>query len=85
LSDEKVRVSSGFGLLVATCSPRQGVQADQRGRNEGRRKYVIPDVTLINQDRQKVGLVDLLEGKPVLVDFIYGPVPPSARSSRRVM
>lgn len=35
--------------------------------------YSIPDVTLINQDREEVNLKDFLNsGKPVLLDFIYG-------------
>ena len=37
-------------------------------------KYDIPDVTLINQNRQKVKLVDFImkSEKPVVLDFIYG-------------
>lgn len=35
--------------------------------------YVVPDVVLINQDREEVRLVDLMNtDKPVLLDFIYG-------------
>jgi protein SCO1/2 len=35
--------------------------------------YSIPDVTLINQDREEVNLKDFLNsGKPILLDFIYG-------------
>lgn len=36
-------------------------------------KYIVPDVTLINQDGDKVRLKSLLEtDHPVVVDFIYG-------------
>jgi protein SCO1/2 len=36
-------------------------------------RYVIPDVTLINQDGKRVKLLSLVNsGKPVVVDFIYG-------------
>lgn len=36
-------------------------------------KYMVPDVTLINQDGDKVRLKSLLEtDHPVVVDFIYG-------------
>lgn len=35
--------------------------------------YVVPDVVLTNQDRERVHLVELLASKkPVLIDFIYG-------------
>ena len=35
--------------------------------------YTVPEVVLVNQDREKVRLVELLDsGKPVLLDFIYG-------------
>jgi len=35
--------------------------------------YTVPDVVLVNQDRQMVHLRELLSGnKPVMLDFIYG-------------
>jgi protein SCO1/2 len=35
--------------------------------------YSVPDVVLVNQDRQKVRLPELLSAdKPVMLDFIYG-------------
>lgn len=35
--------------------------------------YTVPDVNLINQDREEVNLKDFLNsGKPVLLDFIFG-------------
>ncbi len=34
---------------------------------------MVPDVTLLNQDREKIRLVDILNiDKPVFLDFIYG-------------
>lgn len=63
------------GLLVAMTllASAGGAQADQKRYKRSEEKYVIPDVTLIDQARQKVRLVDLLNAeKPVLVDFIYG-------------
>jgi protein SCO1/2 len=48
-------------------------QAEERRYQRSEESYTIPDVTLIDQDRQKVRLVELLNAdKPVLVDFIYG-------------
>lgn len=36
-------------------------------------RYAVPDVTLVNQDGQRVRLRDLIDGgKPVVLDFIYG-------------
>jgi protein SCO1/2 len=36
-------------------------------------EYTIPDVTLINQDSERVQLVELINSnKPVLLDFIFG-------------
>jgi len=36
-------------------------------------KYIIPDVTLVNQNRSKVKLRNLLDSdNPVMLDFIYG-------------
>lgn len=36
-------------------------------------EYSIPDVTLINQDRNKINLKDFLNSdKPVVLDFIFG-------------
>lgn len=70
-----------FGVLVV-CGLLAGVTlltaagsawAEEKRYKRSVEKYLIPDVTLINQDRQKVRLLDLLQsGKPVLVDFIYG-------------
>lgn len=36
-------------------------------------RYVIPDVTLVNQDGKRVKFASLVNcGKPVVIDFIYG-------------
>lgn len=63
-------------LLVAVVmllgSVGTGLAADKKRYQRSEEVYTIPDVTLINQDRQEVRLVELLSsGKPVLVDFIY--------------
>ena len=51
----------------------EGVLAEDQRYQRSEERYTIPDVTLIDQDRQKVRLVELLNAdKPVLVDFIYG-------------
>jgi protein SCO1/2 len=57
-------------LLVAALS---GERCEAKNRYQRTvEKYDVPDVTLINQDRQKVPLRDLLSGdKPLLLDFIY--------------
>jgi protein SCO1/2 len=47
--------------------------AEQKRYKRTEETYVVPDVVLINQDREKIHLVELLNSdKPVLVDFIYG-------------
>ena len=62
---------AGMTLLTTAGS----VRAEEKRYKRSLEKYVIPDVTLINQDRQKVRLLDLLQTeKPVLVDFIYGKI-----------
>jgi protein SCO1/2 len=36
-------------------------------------KYKVPDVTLVNQDGERIDLKTFLDGdKPVILDFIYG-------------
>lgn len=56
------------GLMVCLTSP---VQAQTYKRTTG--SYVMPDVTLINQDGKRVRFKTLMESdKPVIVDFIYG-------------
>lgn len=64
------------GCLLATLLllvSAGGVPAEEKRYKRSEESYVVPDVTLITQDRQKVRLVELLKAdKPVLVDFIYG-------------
>lgn len=44
----------------------------RKGHQRSVEKYVIPDVTLLSQDRENLRLQDFLAGdKPVLVNFIY--------------
>lgn len=41
--------------------------------NRSVERYTVPDVTLVNQDGERIPLRSLLEGdKPVILDFIYG-------------
>lgn len=63
--------------LLATASLAQHedharmVQQEQQYRRSVH-AYEMPDVTLLNQDRQEVRLQELVSsGKPVLVDFIF--------------
>lgn len=60
----------GFSLLVG---PASGAQSTEKRYQRTVEKYQVPGVTLINQDREKVRLVEILNSdKPVLLDFIYG-------------
>lgn len=64
----------GFTLLAASCL-MSGEAAAAGGKRYDRSvvEYTMPDVTLINQERQEVKLLEIIQsGKPVLVDFIYG-------------
>jgi protein SCO1/2 len=64
-----------FGLLMVLTllAFAGGAQAEEPRYKRSEENCVVPDVTLIDQDRQMVRLVDLLNAdKPVLVDFIYG-------------
>lgn len=56
---------SGIFAAVATAKEKRYQRTEE--------VYKVPDVVLVNQDREKVRLVELLDsGKPVLLDFIYG-------------
>ena len=60
-------------IVVVLNVPIQTAQAEGPRYQRSEESYVIPDVTLIDQNRQKVRLVELLNADtPVLVDFIYG-------------
>ncbi len=58
-------------LLTFSVNPSE-LRAEKKRYKRTLAAYSIPDVTLINQDREKVNLKDFLNsGKPVLLDFIY--------------
>lgn len=59
-------------LLTLSVNPPE-LRAENKRYKRTLAAYSIPDVTLINQDREEVNLKDFLNsGKPVLLDFIYG-------------
>ncbi|GFO59632.1 hypothetical protein GMST_19570 [Geomonas silvestris] len=62
-----------FSATVAEAAPAQASPEPERtGYDRTLADYNVPNVTLINQDGQKVNLRQLLEsGKPVIVDFIF--------------
>jgi protein SCO1/2 len=61
-----VAVLSLFAALDTVAASRPEYQRTEE-------RYVLPDVTLINQDGKRVKLLPLVNsGKPVVVDFIYG-------------
>lgn len=64
----------GIAALCAVCLMPGGVQAAGGKRYERSVvEYTMPDVTLVNQERKEVKLLEIMQsGKPVLVDFIYG-------------
>lgn len=58
-------------LLMLSVNPPE-LRAENKRYKRTLAAYPIPDVTLINQDRDEVNLKDFLNsGKPVLLDFIY--------------
>lgn len=60
-------------MLSLFLVPGGGIAAEKPRYQRTVEKYQIPDVTLINQSRQKIKLLELLEtDKPILLDFIYG-------------
>ena len=66
-------VGCGFIILMALNFSVEWAQAENPRYKRSVETYVVPDVTLLSQDRQKVRLIDLLNAdSPVLVDFIYG-------------
>jgi len=61
-----------FSLLLAALAPGRAQAAERRYKRTVE-KYVVPDVTLINQNREKIKLAEILNAdKAVLLDFIYG-------------
>jgi len=66
-------VQSLFIIPVMVLALAGGAEAATTTYKRTIEKYVMPDVTLINQDGKKVRLKSLVEiDKPVIVDFIYG-------------
>ncbi len=55
-------------VLVAT-----NAIADEKRYKRTEETYTVPDVVLVNQNREPIRLVEILNSdKPVLLDFIYG-------------
>lgn len=70
----KVLIVSCFIALFATLllNPPELCAGEKRYKRT-LATYTIPDVKLINQDREEINLKEFLNtGKPVLLDFIYG-------------
>jgi len=66
------RLTSLLLLMVLVATPTQALKQPERYQRTVV-EYPVPDVTLINQHREKVRMVDLLNSdQPVLLDFIYG-------------
>ena len=69
---KKIVTSLMIALLLSGFSAA-AVSAKEKRYERTEKVYVVPDVVLINQDREKIRLVELLKSdKPVLLDFIYG-------------
>ena len=59
-------------LIIGVLLGREVLAAKEIPYKRSLEKYEVPDVTLINQDGNKVQLKSLLlSDKPVLVDFVY--------------
>ena len=59
-------------LIIGALLGREVLAAKEIPYKRSLEKYEVPDVTLINQDGNKVQLKSLLlSDKPVLVDFVY--------------
>lgn len=64
-----------ISLLVAVTwlGGTSAAHAETKRYKRSVERYSIPDVTLVNQNGQKVRLAELLKSdQPVVVDFIYG-------------
>jgi len=60
-------------IIVALFVSSSALASDTPRYQRSVEAYVVPDVTLINQDGEEVNLKALLEtDQPVIVDFIYG-------------
>ncbi len=60
-------------LMVVLMSVGYGVPAEAKQRyDRSIESYTTPDLTLINQNREEVSLVELLNSnQPVMLDFVY--------------
>jgi len=67
---------SHYSLLITAVlllSLTPAASADKKTYQRSVEKYAMPDVTLINQDGNRVRFKDFLSSdKPVVVDFIFG-------------
>ncbi len=62
-----------LAFLLAPLLPPQAGAGEPLRYQRSEENYVVPDVTVVNQDGEKVSLRELLDpGKPVMLDFIYG-------------
>lgn len=72
----RIRMSPLFwGLIIIfiLVSQVDRVHAGEKRYERTIIKYDVPEVTLINQDRERIKLVEILNSdKPVMLDFIYG-------------
>jgi protein SCO1/2 len=62
-----------IALLLTTLPAGADTQSAPKGDYQRTlEKYTVPDVTLLNQDGEKIKLRSLLDpGKPLVIDFIY--------------
>jgi len=70
-SDPRRALRAAF-LAVLACLAASAALAAAPKYERTEVAYTMPDVTLVNQNGDRVRLLDLMQsGKPVLVDFIY--------------
>lgn len=68
-----IRLVSLSAFMLVSLSVFTPVSADNKTYQRSVEKYAIPDVTLINQDGNRVRFKNFLSAdKPVVVDFIFG-------------
>ena len=58
-------------LLAVALSMLIGLGAAERKCERTVKQYTVPDVTLLNQDRQEIRLKEYLSEKPVILGFIF--------------
>lgn len=73
MSGTRMRIiAAAAAIAIAALLVSSQAEAD-KGYRRTVETYTVPDVTLVNQDRKKVKLRDLLRSEqPVMLDFIYG-------------